>query len=308
MKHIELHNIEFKEKVDAFERRLVQQGKSKSTIECCTSHSKEFLDYMTRLGVQELSKITQTKIDKYLDYLTTRPNLRRGGGLSIAYQNKQRYAVLRFMEFIEGVGIGKSNFDIRELKVPLTEIEVLSREEIQQLFDSCDNTLSGLTDKCMLALLYGCGMRKGEVHTLEVHEIDFGKGFIRLDRTKTKQERDVVMSPSVQKIVEEYVYSVRPIMLAQDSNETYMIVSENGKQVSLGTIPWRVKKMAERSGIGRNIHPHIFRHSIGTHLIDDLTIEEVADFLGHKNLDSTARYTHMNELLKNRKNDTDKAI
>ncbi len=255
---------------------------------------------MTKLGVQEITKITQTKINKYLEYLSIRPNLRRGGGLSIPYQNKQRFAVLRFMEFIEGVGIGESRFDIRELRKPMTDIEVLSKEEVQRLFDSCDNTLSGLTDKCMLALLYGCGMRKNEVHTLEVHEIDFGKSLIRLDKTKTKQERDVVMSPSVQKIIEEYVYSVRPIMLPTDSDETFMIVTETGKQISKGTIPWRVNKMAEHSGLGRKIHPHIFRHSIATHLIDELTIEEVADFLGHKSIDSTARYVRINELLKNR--------
>lgn len=301
MKHIELHNIEFREKHEAFERRLIQQGKSKSTIECCTSHSKEFLDYMTKLGVEELKKITQTKIDKYFEYLPTRPNLRRGGGLSVPYLNKQRYAVLRFMEFVEGVGIGKSNFDIRELKRPMVEKDVLTKDEVGRMFDACDNSLSGMTDKCMLALLYGCGMRRNELLTLEVHEIDFGKGLIRLDKTKTKQERDVVMSPSVQKVVEQYVYSIRSLMLPPNSDETHMIVTEQGQRISNMGIPWRVNRIAHRAGIGRKVHPHLLRHSIATHLIGELSIEEVADFLGHKSIDSTAIYTHLSEHLKNRK-------
>lgn len=291
---LELKSIEFNETLNAFRTRLKQEGRSEKDQKYFPIHIEEFFGFLESKGIDSIKGNVQAKIDKYFMYLKNeRRNQKTGMPIAPSYINKHREAVLRLMEFITEIPVSVSNIFIEYLKPDKSVKEVLSKGEIDRLFASCDNTFSGITDKCMLALLYGCGMRKGEVHTLEVSDIDFSKGLIRLDQTKTKHERDVVMSPSVRRILEEYLYTARTMMLADNTSETFVMVTEQGNQMSLGTIPFRLNKMAERVQLDKKLHAHLFRHSIATHLLENLSLEEVAHFLGHKCLDSTQIYTHI---------------
>lgn len=294
MNKLGLKSLEFINTLNAFKTRLKQEGRTQSRQKSFSHHIEEFFTYLESKGIESIRTNAQAKIDDFIVYLTnTRKNKRTGHPIAPSYINKYLDAILRLMEFLTDSQIGESNIDIKFQKPDKSVKDVLSREEIDRLFSSCDNTFSGITDKCMLALLYGCGMRKGEVHSLEIGDIDFSKGLIRLDRTKTKQERDVVMSPSVRRILEEYLYTARTLMLADNTTETYVMVTEQGRQMSLATIPWRLNKMAEKAQLGKKLHAHLLRHSIATHLLQDLSLEEVAHFLGHKCLDSTQIYTHI---------------
>lgn len=299
MKNLVLTNPEFKSKLTRFELRLKQQGRSETTTSSCVNLSREFLHYQHGKGLESLKEIDQTTLDKYFDYLVNvRMNQRTGLPLSFDYINKHREAILRFLEFLTDAKVGESNYIIKYLKADDRKLkQVLSKDEMQKLFNTCDNTLAGITDKCLLTLLYGCGMRLGEVHTLEVNEIDFTKGLIRLDKTKTKCERDVVMSPSVKRSLEEFLYSARNMMLPTGSTESYLMVTERGQQMNIGTITWRLNRMSKRAGLNRKISPHLLRHSIATELMEDLTLEEIADFLGQKCLDSTQIYTRIKQEL-----------
>lgn len=294
MNKLGLKSIEFNDTLNAFRTRLKQEGRSEKDQKYFPFHIEEFFAYLESKGIESISTNAQAKIDDFISYLINhRKNKRTGLPIAPTYINKYRDAILRLVEFLTNSLSGESSIFIEYLKPDKSVKEVLSKEEIDSLFNSCNNTLSGITDKCLLALLYGCGMRKGEVHSLEVSDIDFSKGLIRLDQTKTKQERDVVMSPSVRRILEEYLYTARTLMLANNTEETYVMVTEQGRQMSLATIPWRLNKMAERTQIEKKLHAHLFRHSIATHLLEELTLEEVAEFLGHKCLDSTQIYTHI---------------
>ena len=291
MKNIEIKNLEFIEQLKGFKTRLTQQGRPVFTVNSIESNIKEFMYFLSGIEVESTAQITQARIDKYFSYLSTRKNTRRGGGLANSYINKQRESVLRFMEYLTESKLGKSGFVVPHLKPEIKEKDILSKEEMEVLFNSCDGTLVGITNKCMLALLYGCGMRKNELYSLEINDIDLSKGLIRLDNTKTRQERDIVMTTRIQQIVEEYIYSARNMMLPIESNATHVIVTERGQRMGKETITWRVREMASRAGIEKRVTPHLFRHSIATHLMDDLSLEEIAEFLGHKCIDSTQIYT-----------------
>lgn len=296
MRNLVCHNPEFNESLQAFKLRIKQEGRSQSSQSGFTNHLQDFLNHLKHFQIETTKQINQEVLDMYWDYLLNhRTNEKTGLALSGTYINKIREAVLRYMEFLTQTKVGESIYKIPYLKTESKTVQVLTKDEIQQLFNSCDNTLSGITDKCILSLLYGCGIRRGELVSLEVNEIDFSKGLIRLDKTKTRHQRDVVMSPSVQRNIEEYMYSARNMMLGKSSDETYLIVTEKGYRIANGTIPWRLNKMCERAGLNKKIGPHLLRHSIATHLMSDLTLEEIAEFLGQKCLDSTQIYTHFNK-------------
>jgi integrase/recombinase XerD len=294
MKHLVHYNPILNESLIGFNIRLIQQGKSQSNIDSLTEHVCEFLIHSNQNGYDSPKLIGQDAVDCFVYYLlNVRVNKRTKQAISVSYMHKFREAILRYMEYIKGVKLGQSGINFPILKPIINEKYVLSREEIKQLFDTCDGSLVGMTDKCILALLYGCGLRRKELSTLEVNEIDLNKGVIRLDMTKTKHERDVVMSPYVQRIVEEYLFNARNLMLGSGSNETYLIVTEKGYKLSHDSIPFRLKRIVERAGMDITLSSHQLRHTIATHLLEHLTIEEVALFLGHTCIDSTQRYTHL---------------
>lgn len=101
------------------------------------------------------------------------------------------------------------------------------------------------------------------------------------------------MTKNIKQNLEEYIYSVREMLLPENSKESAFLLNNYGKRYSLQMIQLSVKKLAKQSGINKPISPHRLRHAIATHLLDELSLEEIALFLGHKNIDSTQIYTHI---------------
>ena len=128
---------------------------------------------------------------------------------------------------------------------------------------------------------------------MEVSEIDLNKGRIHLDKSKTKHARDVPMSSKVQQNIEEYLFNVRNLMLDTTSNLTKVLITERGTPMGNGAIGKVMERLSERINIGKTVTCHLLRHSIATHLHRNMTIEDVAKFLGHTSLDSTMIYTHL---------------
>jgi integrase/recombinase XerD len=219
---------------------------------------------------------TQTK--------TSRP--RRGGLLSEDTINKHKGALRVFFKYCNEEEIEVNNIVIKQKKkrdrTPKVK-GVLSHEEIQWLYSVTDSTVFGIRDRCMLALYYGCGIRRSEGLNLELTDIDFNKGRILIRQPKNKRDRYVLMSPRVQHFVEEYVYRVP---MHGESMDARLEVLWN-----------RVKERypIEKPKIGL----HLLRHSLGTHLyLAGMEIEKIALMLGHRCLEATQIYINLAQLLK----------
>ena len=297
MKSLKLYNIEFIEQHKLFEKRLTDQGKSKSTITVLTNRIKEFFHFLEANQIQSAKKITQKIIFNYNDYLQNRINLNTGGPLSQKYIDKHGEAVMRYMEMLHNKAKKQSDFEFPKTQYRQKDIEVLTLDEVAKIYNTIDNTRLGISNKVVFSLLYGCGLRRGELQQLELKDIDFVKREIRLSKTKTKHEREVPMSATVVKCLEEYLYYGRNLLLPKQHSETYVMINLKGFQMSTQTVADRVKDMVQAAGITKQISPHVLRHSIATHLLEHLNLEEVAQFLGHRSLNSTQIYTHLKECL-----------
>ena len=293
MKDIQLHNIEFIKEHEGFVKRIKDQGRSINGQASLERHSKEFLHYLEENQVESIQKVNQKTLDKYCEYLLQRPNKKKAGGIKGTYFNKHREGVLRFLEYYHGHLIGQSPFVIPTMETEPIQKDILTEEEVIQIYNSCDNTLKGITDRAMVALFYGAGLRRHELFTLELSDLDLKDGFINLDKTKTNFERSVPMFPLVQQAIEEYLYNARELMLPTNSNETHVMVTEVGDKMGYSSYAWRVNKMTVDAGVTKKVSPHLFRHSIATHLLDHMTLEEIGEFLGHRCLDSTQIYTRI---------------
>jgi len=293
MKTLEIHTIAFINALQKFKERLQIQGASKAQQYIKTNNVKEFLHYLEQQGKTKLNQITQRVVTQYFEYLKTRPLHTQKGTLSVGSQLKHREAMLRFIEFIQEVGKGKSSIKIKSLKTVTKPKQILLENEVQELFNVCDYTLLGIRDKAILSLLYGCGLRRKEVLSLTMDAIDLNKNRIHIKTSKTGYGRDVVMSKTVRKHIEDYIFNVRNLMLDMQTDLQELLITERGTPMSNSALAKMMGRLNSKLNIGKKVTCHLLRHTIGTHLHRYLSLQDVAKFLGHRNLDSTMIYTHL---------------
>jgi integrase/recombinase XerC len=148
-----------------------------------------------------------------------------------------------------------------------------------------------LRDRAVLELLYGSGLRVGEVASLTLEGIDLERGRVRV-LGKGDKEREVPMSDFAMSALREYLRIGRPLMAPQGSSHLFF----NGRKNPFSSRDMR--SMVGRYGgtllPGRRVTPHTLRHSYATHLLEGgADIRAVQELLGHASVATTQRYTHV---------------
>ncbi len=249
------------------ETELKIQGKSKNTIRMYTFYNLGLLNY-TKKAAEDIST---DDIKEYLVSLIS-DNNNYPSTLALAR------ASLRFFydELL------KKNL-LTEIKVPKKQKrlpEVLTKEEIAQLF----NATKKLDSKLMLDFLYGSGLRVSECASLKWSDINFDEKLGRLKHGKGAKDRLFILSDKL--IIDLHEHK-------KTSHEKY-IFDKTGNPISSRSIQRRIKTLAKKAGIKKNVHAHTLRHSFATHLIESgVDIRVIQELLAHSNLQTTQIYTHI---------------
>ena len=180
-------------------------------------------------------------------------------------------------------------YHIREpQKIPL----VLSPDETRRLLA----VASSLEVRTLLSLGYGCGLRAGEVVRLKVKHIDKAQSIIRVEQSKGRKDRNVMLSPETLGLLREW-WKARPTRWdAGVAPEERLLFPgrKPGKPMTTRQLSRLFHEAAEAAGIKKNVTLHALRHSFATHLLERGTdIRIIQALLGHDKLDTTARYTRV---------------
>jgi len=151
----------------------------------------------------------------------------------------------------------------------------------------------------MLAVFYGCGLRRNEGVQLDISDINFDRSMLHVRKGKNYKERLVPISKASLKHLQEYIYDYRP-QLSQSKIEA-VFLSQRGFRISGQSLLLRLKSLQLLSGNldlqSKEIGLHTLRHSIATHLLSaGMKMESISRFLGHSSLESTQIYTHLTGL------------
>jgi integrase/recombinase XerC len=148
-----------------------------------------------------------------------------------------------------------------------------------------------LRDRAVLELLYGSGLRVGEVSGLTLDRIDLDRERV-LVHGKGDKEREVPLSEFASAALRAYLRNGRPTMATEASPE--LLFNRRKRPMTSRDIRGMVEKYARRVMSGRRVTPHTFRHSFATHLLEGgADIRAVQELLGHASLATTQRYTHV---------------
>lgn len=289
--------------LDEFRRFIVVRN-YRGMITSYTTPILEYLQWLEKKGINELTEVNNSIMLDYTSYLSTRENIRRGGILSDSTINKHLFSLRLFHENLLEQNSIQKGFIISNKK-DLTRIErhALTILEIKELYKA---TISQ-KEKALLSLAYGAGLRRNEIHTLNTSDIIFSKAILVVKSGKGGKRREVPLSETVVEDLRDYILGERNTILAtyQKRIKSYFI-SSKGNRISGGYLNNILQAIVERTGnielITKKISLHHLRHSIATHLTENgASMDFVREFLGHSEIDTAqiyARRRKQNNILK----------
>lgn len=258
------------------------RGFTNNTKEAYIRDVNRFCNYLDELNLQ-IYDIDNILVLKYLNWLKS-----EGKANSTIIRNLS--SVNKFLAFLYRKRKINENI-IVEFKRPIEEKKLpvfLTVEEVDRLLNVQDlSSFKGTRDRCMLELMYACGLKVSELIELSVYDIAINEKQIFL-RKKGKRTRNVPIGNNAKEWLQKYKH-IRDVEMS-GKDEMFFLNCKGGKISRQGF--WKiVKEYGRASNIQKNINTYTLRHSFAIHLMQNgADIRAVQRLLGHKNLVATAVY------------------
>lgn len=268
--------------------RMVK-NQSENTISGYSTDIRNFFRYCEAHQIDTPEKVT---LDDALGFFSEMKEL----GLSAGTQARYHSSLNGFFTWLElSRYIPYSVID----RIPAPKLgralpDVLSVDEMTRLLEMpAVDTTAGLRDKAMLELLYSCGLRVSELIELKLNNLYFEEEMIKVFG-KGSKERFVPVGRSAIAWTDKYLTLGRPSLVKGEKSQNYVFLNRNGGKLSRMGIWKLIKQYTLTAGINTPVHPHTFRHSFATHMIEGgADLRAVQEMLGHVSIGTTQIYTHV---------------
>lgn len=262
----------------------VEKGLSINTIDAYRRDLSAFLEFCASKDAEELTQIGRTHINSYLlelrDKKYSPPSVMR------------KIASMRgFFKWLCASEICTTNptLTFEQPKIPKKLPKVMSISEIENILR--ENLTK--TQRLIVELLYGCGLRVSELVSLKTNSIDLNANYLKCSG-KGSKERLVPLGSKAKQALIEY-FEQRDFLVKKHNIETKnLFIADSGRFLTRQDVYNFIHEQGKK--IHKNISPHTLRHSFATHLLEngaDLRI--VQELLGHSDVSTTQLYTHISK-------------
>jgi integrase/recombinase XerC len=270
---------------EAFVRSL--SSLSTNTVEAYRRDVRDFVVWAERARLAGPADVDRLVLRRYLAFLGTRRMAKR----SIA---RKAAALRRYFAWLTRTGVLATDPSSR-LTAPRGQgrlPHVLKGEELETLL--ADQAPAGgpadLRDRAVVELLYGSGLRVGELCGLRPRDLDLTRSQV-LVWGKGSKQRQLPMSESSVEAVRAWVEAGRAAMVTGETPADALFVNRRGHRLT----PRDVRRILDRRAASPT-HPHALRHTFATHLLDGgADLRAVQELLGHSDLATTQLYTHVSK-------------
>ena len=267
-----------------FEKNL-----SENSISAYRSDLSSFLGFIEDAGILDLNDVNTASISGFFKLLND---------IGLSNTSAARYfsslkGFLTFLfrnQYIQKNPIEKFSSPKLSKKLP----QVLSIAEVERILIKPDTgNKFGLRDKAILEILYACGLRVSELIELKITNLYFDEEVIRVFG-KGSKERFVPIGSSAVEWINKYMAESRPFLGKAKKGEAYVFLSVRGGKLSRMGVWKIVDRYLKEAEINKDVHPHTFRHSFATHLLEGgADLRAVQEMLGHADISTTQIYTHI---------------
>ena len=282
--------------MEGYLRRCEVRGLSQSTIKGRERELDKWGNWLRhRKPKPNLEEVTSEQIIKYIASRT-------------AFRSKTTvYGIISIMrgmgEFLVAEGLWKQD-PLRWIKGPKIDHRSrlprrIGKESLKKLWIEVASLRSGYKQSLWMAaigLLYGIGIRRGELERLKSSDWDRSAGVLKIDGHKTGRERYVPLPEFAGKCLETYL-PIRHNLLERlnRTEETSLLISKDGYPLPGDKIWKGIRRLARKAGAGP-ITTHQFRHTCASDLLDEgVSLPQVQQILGHSSIASTCLYTHISD-------------
>ena len=257
--------------LEAFVKYLQGRMYGKSTVETYSIFIADFLKYIKE---KPLNTLTNRDVELFIEDVFI----------------PKKYSISTHRQFISAMKLFKAFYPeskiealnlIRPKKSKFLPI-VLSQPEILEILRVTKN----LKHRAIIALIYSCGLRVGELINLKLQHIDVHRYQIAIKNSKGRKDRYVNMAVSLTPLINNYIRTYNPII--------YFAEGAPGNKYTASSVRAFLRKSCKLAGITKTVTPHTLRHSYATHLLENGTdIRLIQTLLGHNKPETTMIYTHV---------------
>ncbi len=271
----------------------LEKNASRNTIASYTLDLKRYLAFLETKSIGSVNAIRESHTSEFLGTLHRE-------GLSPRSVTRALSAIKGFHKFLVGDGVTRN--DPTELvdapKLPRSLPDVLTQPEVDKILNQPHATEKDkknlwLRDKAMLETMYASGLRVSEVVGLKQSHL-LGEEMLVRVFGKGSKERVVPIGGSALRWIERYRKECRVLLATRGNSADALFLNARGTPMSRMAVWNIVQQAAAKAGIGKEVHPHTFRHSFATHLLEGgADLRAVQEMLGHVDISTTQIYTHI---------------
>ena len=272
--------------IDAYLAQLKRENASAHTVRNYGLDLRDFCAYFTLPDRSaSVAQIDTLAIREWMGHLYD-------AKLSAATIRRKLAAVRSLFKYLHGIGLVKANVGrlVRTPKAPKLLPQVMTPEQTNAILNEAPAEAQRHErayperDLAILEVLYGCGVRVSELVALDLDDIDWSEGWLRVSG-KGKKERQVPVTDRAAAVLRDYLgkRQTRP-------GENALFLNHHGRRLTDAS----VRKLVKVYSSDPSVHPHSFRHAYATHLLSaGADLRSIQELLGHARLSTTQKYTQV---------------
>jgi integrase/recombinase XerD len=282
--------------VGAYLASLQVRNYSESTIRGRRFELRQFLTWCEARGLEAPATITRAMLESYQRFLFhyRSPN---GRPLSFSAQHMRLCAVRAWFKWLSRQGEIPANpaseLDLPKLPQRLPKAVLTAEEAERVLAEAAGTSVVTLRDRAMLETLYSTGMRRMELGSLKLYDVDAERGTATIRQGKGKKDRTVPVGRRALRWIASYCERARP-WLAREPDEGTLFLNGEGEPFSLDGLSILVAGYVDAAGIGKRGGCHLFRHTCATLMLEGgADIRFIQQLLGHVDISTTQIYARV---------------
>ena len=283
--------------VPVFLKDLSARGFAVRTCETYRQRMRFFLEYLEAGGVSRPGELTRDVLQGYQTHLHQQRGT-HGRRLALSTQAHSLTIIRSFCRFLarrELILVDPS----RDLELPKVQrrlpTSILTTREVLTFLKAINlRSRQGIRDRAMFETLYSTGLRVGELVTLTPADVDLEAGFVRVRRGKGGKARVVPLGRVAARWIQRYLESARPDASPDIALFLSVRAPHKPRPLDRDTMSDRVRHWARVAGLSKRVTCHSWRHACATHMLQGkASLRHIQELLGHAQLTTTQRYTHV---------------
>ena len=257
---------------------------------------KNFAIWCEHRGITRPQEITKPILERYQRYLF---HFRSENGAPLSFRSQAHYlnAIQAYFHFLARHNLilynPASDIDLPRCGRRLPR-QVLTIEEVERILNIVDTEeVLGIRDRAILETLYSTGMRRMELLTLKIFDLDTELGTIMIREGKGKKDRMVPIGSRAASWLRRYMEEVRPAIVVEP-DVGFLFLNYLGEPIRPNGLSRMVGKYVKAGNIGKKGSCHMFRHTMATLMLEGgADVRYIQQMLGHASLETTSIYTHV---------------